>query len=324
MVEPVTTNRRLIVPNTGDLSGAWGTSALNPNFQMIDASFGGVTTISLSSATTITLSAPATTGVPGAVPQASNALIRFTGTQSGDAVIIFPIPGYYVIENLTTASTNDIVLLTPIAGSDFIGAPRGMKVQVFYDGTQGLAYVGLGVPGSAFDLHGETSVPRWISQSSPKPYLLKDGTSYSTATYPYLAWALRNFPGNSNPPGASFFVPDERARARIGYDAGATGRLTSAVSGVDGGTMGSAGGDQRLQAHTHSNTLSDPGHLHVGDSTNGGTTVNAAFGATYVFNVGGNTGTATTGVSITNANVGTGTTQNVQPSIVSFLPLIKT
>jgi hypothetical protein len=72
MSEPITVNKTLIVPNTGDLSGSWGTAALNPNFQLIDAMFGGVTSISLSGATTILLTVPATTGIwGGTVPQSS-------------------------------------------------------------------------------------------------------------------------------------------------------------------------------------------------------------------------------------------------------------
>ena len=86
MTEPVTNTKYFIAPNTGDLSGTWGTAALNPNFQTLDALFGGVTTISLSSATTILLTVPATTGIwAGTVSQSVNSLIRLTGAQTGSA-----------------------------------------------------------------------------------------------------------------------------------------------------------------------------------------------------------------------------------------------
>ena len=328
MTEPVTVSKTLIVPNTGDLPGAWGTSALNPNFQLIDAMFGGVTTISLGAATTIVLTAPATTGIwGGSVPQASNAMIKFTGTQSGNAFIYISLPGFYLIDNQTApAETFYIQLLPYVGGTAAIGVPQGMVSHVFYDSSYGIKFVNPGLPGTALDLHGWTDYPPWMNISFPRPYLIKDGNSYSTASYPNLAWALRGQFGNSNPPGVSFVLPDERARARIAYDPNSTGRLTAAVSGVDGATMGSAGGDQRMQSHTHVNTLNDPGHQHdeaFGGIT-GSVTTTVAVGAQVVMFSGGKTGTATTGITLTNANIGTGASQNVQPSIVSFLPLIKT
>ena len=136
MTEPITTNRSFIVPNTGDLPGAWGTAALNPNFQSIDTLFGGVTTISLSATTTILLTVPATTGIwPGGNPsQSMNALIRFTGAQTGSATIQFTLAGFYIIENKCTGTT--FVKLSPATGlGSSIGAPPGQKIHVFFDGT---------------------------------------------------------------------------------------------------------------------------------------------------------------------------------------------
>ncbi len=325
MTEPVTTYKTLIVPNTGDLSGAWGTSALNPNFQLIDAMFGGVTTISLGAATSIVLTVPPATGiwVGPTTPQSNNAMIRFTGTQSGSCDVSFKLPGYYLIDNQVAPTNTFYISLNPGAGgTTFVAPPQGTVSHIFYDGSSGIKFVNLGIPGSALDLQGWTTIPRWITDTVPQPYLLKDGTSYSTATYPHLAWALRGAFGNTDPPGASFFVPDEMARARIAIDKNATGRLTSAVSGINGALMGSAGGDQRLQSHTHSNTLTDPGHVHTARTDAASNPFDPGVGG--FVGTAGNTGPATTGVTITNANVGTGSAQNVQPSIVSFLPLVKT
>ncbi len=325
MTEPVTTYKTLIVPNTGDLTGAWGTSALNPNFQLIDAMFGGVTTLSLGAATTITLSVPATTGIwGGSVPQSSNAMIRLTGTLSGQNTCVLTLPGFYIVDAQFTPTDTFGVVFSPAVGTLSIGIPYGRKTQIFYDGSSGIDFVDMGFPGEALDLHGYTTFPKWMADCTNGVYLLKDGSSRVTATYPALAWALRGAFGNPSTPGVNFTLPDERARARIAYDSGgSTGRLTTGISGIDGGTMGSGGGDQSLQSHQHANTLNDPGHLHSGGVASQppgtGFTIGGGSGLTV-----GNTATATTGISITNVTTGAGGSQNVQPSIVSFLPLIKT
>src|SRR6185369_5046652 len=186
MTEPVTSNISLIVPNTGDLTGAWGTSALNPNFQTIDAKFGGVTTISLSSATTILLTVPATTGVwPGSLSQSVNSLIRFTGSQTATATIQFSLPGFYIVENLCTG-TQSVRLQPSNLTGNCIGAIPNKKHKVFYDGTH-MDYVDMPDPGTAYDLHWpQYTVPAWMSVCTVAPYLVKDGTVYSASTYPGL------------------------------------------------------------------------------------------------------------------------------------------
>lgn len=330
MTEPITTNRSLIVPNTGDLSGAWGTSALNPNFQSIDTLFGGVTTISLSVTTTILLSVPATTGVwPGGNPsQSMQSLIKFTGAQTGSATIQFTLPGFYIVHNQCTGTT--FVKLSPSAGvGNSIAAPPGKKCHVFYDGTD-MDYVDMPDPGTAYDLHiNTTTLPPWMTACSVAPYLIKDGTVYTASIYPALAQLLGStFGGNGV---TTFGVPDERNRFRLPVESsGSLGRVTAAVSGVNGTTFGSAGGNQGMQQHTHSNTLTDPGHIHylsnaITDSLNQGGGSPVAFARLNI--AGGSTVltlNSTTNITLTNANVGSGSSQNMPPCIVSFLPLLKT
>ena len=72
------------------------------NFNAIDCELDGVLVISLSSTTTMKLTVPqgAATGlVPGAGPtQSQNALIKFTGTLTGNNTINFTIPAAAVKE----------------------------------------------------------------------------------------------------------------------------------------------------------------------------------------------------------------------------------
>lgn len=320
MVEPVTANRGLIVPNTGDLVSQWGTAAMNPNFAAIDGMFGGVAAFSLSGATTILLTGSIAAS-PGSAPsQQQNAVIRLTGSQSGNAVFQFTLPGFYIIDHQTTVNSFFVQCTASSGGGTIIGVPPGRKSQVFFDGTN-FDFVDRADVGTAYDLHGVTALPAWMTACTVTPYLIKDGTIYSTSAYPQLASLLGStFGGN----GASTFgVPDERARARVGYDPGGTGRLTTAVSGVNGGTMGSAGGSQSLQSHNHT----DAGHFHSFTYNAISNSYNAQVGSLHVI-------TQLTGSDPFNDNTelgaaaiqstGAGAAQNVQPSIVSFLPLIKT
>lgn len=328
MTEPVTTAKSMIVPNTGDLSGSWGTSALNPNFQTIDAIFGGVTTISLSSATTLLLTVPATTGVwPGTLSQSVNALIKFTGAQTGSAVIQFTLPGFYIVHNQCTGTTS--VQLAPSAGlGNKIGAPPGQKIHVFYDGTD-MDYVNLPTPGAALDLHiNTTTLPPWMTACTVAPYLVKDGSVYTASVFPALAQLLGStFGGNGI---TTFGVPDERARVRLGVDtiqvaSGATSaRITGAGAGFNGSQLGAFGGVQtavlltgNLPPYTPAGGItgtfptsaSNPGGNAAAALVNNSSPTPASITATF-------TGSPQGGVS-TPFSI-------VQPSTVSILPLIKT
>ncbi len=329
MPEPNTTNIALVVPNTGDLVGAWGTSALNLNFSAIDGMLGGAVTIGLAAATTIALTLPSGSITPGAGPvQSQNALIKFTGTLTGNANITLGMPGRYVFHNSCVVGAFYVKVLSSGAGNA-CGLPPGQKVTLFNDGTN-IDFVDTMPVGAAFDLHGATALPAWMTACTVSPYLIKDGTVYNTATYPALGAMLGStFGGNGS---STFGVPDERARARIAYDNDSTGRLTTGVSGVNGGTMGSSGGNQNMQQHLHtlSVSITDPGHIHPQMNPNfkpasgagGGT------GGTQEVLTSGSWPTASATTSITAsgtaANTGSGSSQNVQPCIVSFLPLVKT
>ena len=110
-------------------------------------------------------------------------------------------------------------------------------------------------------------------------------------------------------------LPDMRGRGAIGADdmgTTAANRLTSAISGVDGLTVGSTGGDQRLHQHTHTATQSAHTHTYNSSSGNGAT---PSGGSAHTLN----TATATTSAqpAITVANEGDGGSENVHPVIVT-------
>jgi hypothetical protein len=97
----------------------------------------------------------------------------------------------------------------------------------------------------------------------------------------------------------------------------AASRLTTAGSGVDGATLGTGGGSQLTQQHTH--VATDAGHTHnatlASTKKSGGDTPDIYSAGE---NLSGNkTFTTASGTaSVTNADYGTGTSQNVPPALV--------
>ena len=131
----------------------------------------------------------------------------------------------------------------------------------------------------------------------------------------------------------TFNLPDKRGRVSAGRDdmgGGAAGRLTFGVSGVDGLTVGAAGGDQNAQTDTLNanstavSSVTDPEHAH------GMTGFLGIVGAGFVWGSGGSgysfgnsfTQPALTGISVattvttTVASLLIGQSQNVQPTEV--------
>jgi len=193
--------------------------------------------------------------------------------------------------------------------------------------------------GSVFDFAGATA---------PAGYLLCQGQLVSRTTYANLFLAIGTLYGAGDG-STTFAVPDLGGRVTAGKEVTAT-RLTSAISGVDGATLGSAGGDQRQQSHTHGagsfttadhlhgvGSLGTGGHAHTGaglvgnnlangtsravgtaDGVNSGYFQDVSIGAVGNLGISGATGAAdrALGVAGTSSSTGSGGSQNVPPTIV--------
>jgi len=253
-------------------------------------------------------------------------IIYFTGAQTGNAIVGVTLPGYYIIHNKCTGTS--YVQLAPAAASAItagnrIGAPPGKKCHVFFDGTD-MDYVNMPDPGTAYDFHtNTTSLPPWMLACSSSPYLIKDGSIYSTATYPALAQYLGSTYGGNGI--TTFGVPDERARFRAAIDTGSTGRLSG--SGVTGTTFGSAGGAStntlvtgNLPPYTPAGSVGVTGTI-PGSNSAGSLSNQFAYGngsvSNFTFSGSGTlSGTAQGGTSTP--------ISNVPPVVMSILALIKT
>ena len=158
--------------------------------------------------------------------------------------------------------------------------------------------------------------------SVPSGWLLCDGSAISrtgnSALFAVIGTAYGAGDGST-----TFNLPDMGGRVPAGKEATAT-RLTSGGGGVDGGTLGAAGGGEthtlvtgELPAHSHG--VTDNGHSHAVDYNTGDNASGVGINRVQSVGVGGSnsgdTDSATTGITINNEG-GDGAHANVQPTLI--------
>lgn len=320
MVDPVTVNILLSVPTRGSDSGTWDTP-VNGDFNSIDGRFGGVQTIAVSGSTTLT--APSGSPSPAGGPtQAENCVIKFTGTLASNATITLPLPGRYTLVNACLGSA---VVLRAVGSGKVVGLPPGEPIDVWNDGTN-CDFANLGRVGSYMDL-AVSAIPTWMTACTVAPYLICDGAIYNNSVHTALGLVLGStFGGNGV---TTFGTPDLRGRYRIPLDnqgGSAASRITSAAggAGIDGTVLGTSGGNQNVQTHSHGQASQASTFTYTVNSfgvSGGGSTVVLA-----IQQSGGNTGPITTlaGAAGTTANYGAGSSGNIPPGLVAGISFIKT
>jgi microcystin-dependent protein len=325
VVNPQTVNVGIIVPLTGADVDLWGQNDVNPNMVVIDGYIGGIQTVAVTNSP-VTLTSPAGfTATPSPGPtEAQNRVLRFTGAMTGNVPVTLPLPGVYVIENLTT---NNFILSFrgAVAATEVVAVDQGERQTIYNDGSN-VRFVDLGGRVGQIEMWaGLTAMPAWVAACTKPPYLLCDGSVYNFSDYPYLGQRLLGkFGGNGI---TTFAVPDQSGRVALPYDKTGT-RITVAGCGLNGQTIG-ATLDQQSVALTAAQLPSnipytDPGHTHgvssvLGISSAGaiiplgGSSNNTTFNYTVTTN--------TTNITINPA--GGGAHPNVQPSIVTGIPVIR-
>lgn len=238
MVNPVTVNAGIIVPLTGADVDTWGTLDVNPNMVAIDGLFAGVQTINVVGGP-VTLTAPAgfvATPSPGP-NQSQNAVLRFTGVLASQALITLPLPGRYVVENLTTG--NFQLQLQGVVVTEAVCLPQGGCTQVYNDGAR-VRFIndaGTSYPGKMEFWAGLLSMASWVINCTKQPYLLCDGSIHNFSDFPYLGARMGSvFGGNGV---TTFGTPDLRGRVPLAYDGTGT-RITVAGCGLNGQVLGAS------------------------------------------------------------------------------------
>ena len=282
----------LAVPTHGSDVNSWDVP-VNANSTAADGFFGGVVTVSLSNSP-VTLSAPSGVVTPTAGPfQSQNRILKFTGTLTGNVQVTLPLPGEYTIQNLTVG--NFVVTFAAAGAGNVTATPSGSIMHVWNDGTN-VWPVKPTIPGALTFLGGVSAVPAWITACTVQPFLLCDGTVYNYSTYTALGNLYGgSFGGNGI---TTFGVQDLRGRVPLAYDGTGT-RITVAGCGLNGQTLGAAGGAQNetlitanLPPYTPTGTISltapNPFAVQPQGTTSGnvnnwaptGTTASATFAGT--------------------------------------------
>jgi microcystin-dependent protein len=208
--------------------------------------------------------------------------------------------GFYSVINSISNPTAFTVQIQSLAGGQIVGLPPAQFQDILSDGTN-IKLRNLPPIGTYWDFIG-TSIPNWVTACTVPPYLYCNGGSFSAVTYPYLNTLL-----------GGTVLPDMRGRAKASFNDG-TGRITSGTGGIDGNTIGAAGGVQTVTLSSQNVPpvpYTDPGHVHFVQGTGGGGGTSGLQGNDGGGAIGGsNTNTASIGITIGNAS----------PSAFSILP----
>ena len=204
--------------------------------------------------------------------------------------------------NIATSSATKADLLSPV----FTGTPTAPTAASGTSTTQ-LATTAFATA-SISPFTG--SMLMWPTATPPSGFLLCNGAAVSRTTYAAL-FAIVGTIFGAGDGSTTFLLPDYRDRMPIG--AGTT--YTAAVTG------GSK--DAVVVSHTHTATVTDPGHVHAGGARS---PIIFGSGSNPEYKVPGqqNTSSATTGISVINASAGvSGTGANLPPYLGIFF-IIKT
>ncbi len=207
--------------------------------------------------------------------------------------------------NPLTSNINGFVEAKIPAGTyDIQTAARGVTVRVNGFEVYNASFVSVPT-GAVLDFGGI---------AAPTGFLLCAGQAVSRVDFSAL-FAVIGTAFGAGDGTTTFNLPDYRSRTGFGKDdmgGTAANRITSAVSGINGATLGASGGSQAMQQHTHA--VSPNPHSHTVPAQSG---VNLSGGANTVASTQApNTTIATSTASITLADAGTGNSQNMPPAII--------
>jgi hypothetical protein len=129
---------------TGENSGTWGDKT-NTNLELIQQGFAGYQEVSIAGGAQTTALAV----TDGTISNGRNAVIKFTGTITGNQVVTIPdtIEKIYVFENGTTGSFTVQVKTVSGTGPTFTAVNKGQKF-VYANGTD-VIDIELGAPGGS-------------------------------------------------------------------------------------------------------------------------------------------------------------------------------
>jgi microcystin-dependent protein len=295
-----TSNKSLNTPANNSNINVWDVP-VNANWTTIDNAMGGVTNLSVTGVSSSRVILTATQYAP--------LVLNVTGTLTANVTYAFPttIGGQWIVYNNTTGAYT-LSFASGAFNVNTITVPQGSTVII----ASFLSNVYQITPPATTAIG---SVVAYAGASAPTYYQLCYGQAISRSIY-FALFAVIGTTFGTGDGSTTFNVPDLRGRMLAGVDnmgGSAANRVTSAVSGITGTTLGATGGDQHAQQDTL--TVVDPGHLHTANQLfqGIGSTAGPNNSAVNFFSTStGSTNTATTGITVTSGL--TGASQNMPPT----------
>jgi microcystin-dependent protein len=186
-----------------------------------------------------------------------------------------------------------------------------------------------GFYGNPYNIPLAAGLDFWGSTTPNSSFAFPTGQAISRTTYSAL-FAVVGTTYGAGDGSTTFNLPDKTGRVSAMKEISGI-RLTSTYFGGNSTNLGATGGSENhlltvgeMPGHTHAATVNDTGHSHVENFPipGGGATWNLSVsgsttGTTTSFGTPIGTNSATTGISVTNANQGGGNSHAiVQPTIV--------
>jgi len=312
----------------GEQSGTWGTTTNSNLGTVIEDAISALASVSVTSAN------QALTALNGTADQARCSAVSLTTTTAANfAVYVPPVTKLYVITNpsgyTATVYCSTVLGNTTAAGTG-VAIPTGKSVLLRADGTNIVEQLNHVV--GAFSVGGALSVTSTSTftgsaafsgvPTAPTASVGTNTTQLATtafveaakqAIYPVGSIYI-NATNATNPAtllGFGTWTAFGAGRVPVGFDS------TNVLFDTAEETGGSA--NAIVVSHTHTATVTDPGHNHVIN-----TTVNLAGGSNgpNVFGNGSPTQTVTntTGITVSNSTEGSsGTNANYQPYITVYM-----